>query len=343
MTLSDGVSAVKSASPRTLAEQSQGSPSAPAKARAGARRAKRRRTALFFMAPALIGFLVFFGYPLIATVYYSFTKYDLINPPQFIGFDNYVRMFTTEPLVGVAAYNTLWLVVILTTCRVLFSLGIASVISRLKSGVGLVRTLCYLPTLAPPAAATLAFVFVFNPEFGPVNRFLRLIGIDGGLWFNSPAMSKPALTLLALWGSGELMIIILAALLDVPTEQYEAAELDGAGSVRKFWHVTLPSISPVLLFGVVNSIIYALQFFTQAIVAASASAGTADVAGNSKLIGAPENSTLTYPIWLYVQGFRYFNMGYAAAMAVLLFIVSAGFTWILVRQLRKSQHQEEGT
>lgn len=342
MTPPDGASAVKSASPRTLSEKTDGTPAAPAKARAGARRAKRRRTVFFFMAPALIGFLVFFGYPLIATVYYSFTKYDLINPPQFIGFDNYVRMFTTEPLVGVAAYNTLWLVVILTTCRVLFSLGIASVISRLKSGVGLVRTLCYLPTLAPPAAATLAFVFVFNPEFGPVNRFLRLIGIDGGLWFNSPAMSKPALTLLALWGSGELMIIILAALLDVPTEQYEAAELDGAGPVRRFWHVTLPSISPVLLFGVVNSIIYALQFFTQAIVAASASAGTADVAGNSKLIGAPQNSTLTYPIWLYVQGFRYFNMGYAAAMAVLLFIVSAGFTWILVRQLRKSQHQEEG-
>jgi multiple sugar transport system permease protein len=326
----------------TLAAKTDGSPSAPAKVRAGARRAKRRRTVVLFMAPAFLGFLIFFGYPLIATVYYSFTRYDLINPPVFIGFDNYVRMFTTEPLVGTAAYNTLWLVVILTTCRVLFSLGIASVISRLKSGVGLVRTLCYLPTLAPPAAATLAFVFVFNPEFGPVNRFLRLIGIDGGLWFNSPAMSKPALTLLALWGSGELMIIILAALLDVPTEQYEAAELDGAGAVRKFWHVTLPSISPVLLFGVVNSIIYALQFFTQAIVAASASAGTADVAGNSKLIGAPQNSTLTYPIWLYVQGFRYFNMGYAAAMAVLLFIVSAGFTWILVRQLRKSQHQEEG-
>ncbi|MDX3190658.1 sugar ABC transporter permease [Streptomyces sp. MN03-5084-2B] len=322
--------------------KTDGTPSAPAKVRAGARRAKRRRTVLFFMAPAFIGFLIFFGYPLIATVYYSFARYDLINPPQFIGFDNYIRMFTTEPLVGTAAYNTLWLVVVLTVCRVTFSLGIASVISRLKSGVGLVRTLCYLPTLAPPAAATLAFVFVFNPEFGPVNRFLRLVGIDGGLWFNSPEMSKPALTLLALWGSGELMIIILAALLDVPTEQYEAAELDGAGPIRRFWHVTLPSISPVLLFGVVNSIIYALQFFTQAIVASSASAGTADVAGNSKLIGAPQNSTLTYPIWLYVQGFRYFNMGYAAAMAVLLFIVSSGFTWILVRQLRKSQHQEEG-
>ncbi|GAA1969752.1 sugar ABC transporter permease [Amycolatopsis minnesotensis] len=325
----------------TLPARASGSPAAPVAARRGNRRAKHRRTVLLLLAPAVLGFLIFFGYPLIATVYYSLTRYDLINPPEFIGFDNYARMFTSEQLVGTAAYNTLWLVVVLTVCRVVFSLGIASVISRLKSGVGLVRTLCYLPSLAPPAAATLAFVFLFNPEFGPVNRFLEFVGIDGGLWFNDPGMSKPALTLLALWGSGELMIIILAALLDVPQEQHEAAQIDGAGPVRRFWHVTLPSISPVLLFGVVNSIIYALQFFTQAVVAAAAAAGSADVAGNTKYIGAPQNSTLTYPVWLYVQGFRYFNMGYAAAMAVLLFVVSAGFTWILLRQLRKGQHQEE--
>jgi multiple sugar transport system permease protein len=290
------------------------------------------------MAPAGLGFLVFFAYPLVATVYYSFTRYDLINPPQFIGFDNYVRMFTSEPLIRTAAYNTLWLVVVLTVCRVTFALGVASVISRLKAGVGLVRTLCYLPSLAPPAAATLAFVFLFNSEFGPVNRFLKLVGIDGGLWFNSPTMSKPALSLLALWGSGELMIIILAALLDVPPEQYEAAQLDGAGPIRRFWHVTLPSISPVLTFGVINSIIYALQFFTQAIVAGSAAAGSADVAGNSKYIGAPQNSTLTYPVWLYVQGFRYFNMGYAAAMAVLLLVVSFAITMVIVRNSRRWVH-----
>jgi multiple sugar transport system permease protein len=322
----------------TLSARAAAPPPAPTAVRTAAR---RYRTVALFMAPAGLGFLVFFAYPLVATVYYSFTRYDLINPPQFIGFDNYVRMFTSEPLIRTAAYNTLWLVVVLTVCRVVFALGVASVISRLKAGVGLVRTLCYLPSLAPPAAATLAFVFLFNSEFGPVNRFLKLVGIDGGLWFNSPTMSKPALSLLALWGSGELMIIILAALLDVPPEQYEAAQLDGAGPIRRFWHVTLPSISPVLTFGVINSIIYALQFFTQAIVAGSAAAGSADVAGNSKYIGAPQNSTLTYPVWLYVQGFRYFNMGYAAAMAVLLFVVSAGFTWVLVRQLRRSSHQEE--
>ncbi|MDT7625944.1 MAG: multiple sugar transport system permease protein [Pseudonocardiales bacterium] len=322
----------------TLSARAAAPPPAPTAVRTAAR---RYRTVALFMAPAGLGFLVFFAYPLVATVYYSFTRYDLINPPQFIGFDNYVRMFTSEPLIRTAAYNTLWLVVVLTVCRVAFALGVASVISRLKAGVGLVRTLCYLPSLAPPAAATLAFVFLFNSEFGPVNRFLKLVGIDGGLWFNSPTMSKPALSLLALWGSGELMIIILAALLDVPPEQYEAAQLDGAGPIRRFWHVTLPSISPVLTFGLINSVIYALQFFTQAIVAGSAAAGSADVAGNSKYIGAPQNSTLTYPVWLYVQGFRYFNMGYAAAMAVLLFVVSAGFTWVLVRQLRRSSHQEE--
>ncbi|QFU90787.1 carbohydrate ABC transporter permease [Amycolatopsis sp. YIM 10] len=315
---------------------------APSKRRGPGGRGRRRWTVLAFLAPALVGFLIFFGYPLIATVYYSFTRYDLVNAPEWIGFDNYVRMFTTEPLVGTAAWNTLWLVVVLTVTRVLFSLGVASVIARLKSGVGLIRTLCYLPALAPPAAATLAFVFLFNPEFGPVNRFLRLLGIDGGLWFNDPAMSKPALTLLVLWGSGELMIIILAALLDVPQEQYEAAELDGAGPLRRFWHVTLPTISPVLLFGVVNSIIFALQFFTQAVVASGVASGSSDVAGNTKYIGAPQNSTLTYPVWLYVQGFRYFNMGYAAAMAVLLFVVSFGFTWILVRQLRKASAVEGG-
>jgi multiple sugar transport system permease protein len=324
----------------TLSHPDTDSSPAPAKG-LGRVRSRRRWAVIGFLAPAILGFVIFFAYPLIATVYFSLTRYDLINPPVFIGFDNYVRMFTTEPLVGTAAYNTLWLVIVLTVCRVIFALGTAQIISRLRRGLGLIRTLCYLPALAPPAAATLVFVFVFNPEFGPVNRILRWLGIDGGLWFNDPAMSKPSLTLLVLWGSGELMIIILAALLDVPQEQYESASLDGAGPARRFWHITLPSISPVLMFGIVNSMIFALQFFTQAVVAAAAAAGTADVAGNTKFIGAPQNSTLTYPVWLYVQGFRYSNMGYAAAMAVLLFIVSFAFTAILVRQLRRASHVEE--
>ncbi|SDN36201.1 carbohydrate ABC transporter permease [Allokutzneria albata] len=315
---------------------------APAPRRTARPRSRNRWTVLAFMSPAIVGFVVFFGYPLIATAYFSFTRYDLINAPEWIGFDNYVRMFTSEPLVKVAAWNTLWLVVVLTVARVVFALGVASVIARLKSGVGIIRTLCYLPSLAPPVAATLVFSFLLNPEFGPVNAFLNFVGISSPLWFSDPAWSKPALTLLVLWGSGELMIIILAALLDVPQEQYEAAELDGAGAIRRFWHITLPTISPVLMFGVVNSIIFALQFFTQAVVAGSVASGSADVAGSTKILGFPQNSTLTYPMWLYTQGFRYFNMGYAAAMAVLLFAVSFVFTAILVRQMRRASHVEEG-
>ena len=156
-----------------------------------------------------------------------------------------------------------------------------------------------------------------------------------------PELAKPSLTLLTLWGSGELMIIILAAMLDVPGDLYEAADLDGAGPVMKFRKITLPSIAPVLLFGVVNSIIFALQYFTQAVVAGSVASGLADAVGNSKLIGYPDNSTLTFPVWMYNEGFRSYHMGYASAMAVLLFIVSFAFTAILIRQLRKSQHQEE--
>ncbi|MEJ2859255.1 MULTISPECIES: carbohydrate ABC transporter permease [unclassified Saccharothrix] len=311
---------------------------APARGRS---RARHRRTVLAFLAPAILGFLLFFGYPLVATIAFSFTKYDLINPPEWIGLENYSYMLA-DKLFRTAVYNTLWLVVVLTAARVVFALGVASVIARLKSGVGLVRTLCYLPSLAPPVAATLVFFLVMRPNDGPLDAFLGWFGIEGPLWFADPAWSKPGITAVMLWVSGDLMIIILAAILDVPQEQYEAAELDGAGPLRRWWHITLPSISPVLLFGVVNSIILALQLFTQAVVAGSAASGSADVTGNTKILGFPENSTLTFPVWLYTQGFRYFDMGYAAAMATVLFVVSFAATAVLVQRLRKASYQEEG-
>ncbi|MEU5694719.1 sugar ABC transporter permease [Actinosynnema sp. NPDC020468] len=312
---------------------------APAKGRSRAR-ARNRLTVLAFLAPAGLGFLLFFGYPLVATVVFSFTKYDLINPPEFIGVENYTYMFS-DKLFRTSVYNTLWLVVVLTGARVVFALGVASIVARLKSGAGLVRTLCYLPSLAPPVAATLVFFLVMRPS-GPVDGFLGWFGVDSPLWFSDPDWSKPGITAVMLWVSGDLMIIILAAILDVPQEQYEAAELDGAGPVRRWWHITLPSISPVLLFGVVNSIILALQLFTQAVVAGSAASGSADVTGSTRILGFPENSTLTFPVWLYTQGFRYFDMGYAAAMATVLFVISFIATAFLVQRMRKGSHQEEG-
>lgn len=311
--------------------------------RRGAGRAARRNrwTVLAFMSPWIVGFGVFFAYPLLATVFYSFTSYDLINDPVFVGFRNYVFMFTQDPLVWVSIRNTAFLVVAITIGRVVYGLLAALVLTRIKRGSGVFRTLFYLPALAPPVAAALAFVFLFNPGTGPVNQFLALFGVKGPLWFNDPALAKPTLTILALWASGEIMVVLLASLLDVPAEYHEAAALDGAGPVRRFWHITLPSISPVLLFAVINSIIVGLQYFTEAVVAGAVASGSSDAVGNIASLGYPDNSTLTFPMWLYEQGFHSFNMGYASTMAIVLFVVSAVFTIILVRQLRATGATEE--
>ncbi|WP_214416872.1 carbohydrate ABC transporter permease [Sphaerisporangium fuscum] len=295
---------------------------------------------LAFMAPALVGFAVFFAYPLGALLYYSFTRYDMLNTPTWVGLRNYAFLVAQDPLARKAAYNTVWLVVVITVLRLVFATGVAAVMARIRRGAGLLRTLVYLPALAPPVAATLVFTFLFNPGTGPVNTTLARLGIQGPLWFSDPAWAKPALTLLTLWVSGELIIILMAGMLDVPEELYEAAGLDGAGSLRRFWHITLPSIAPVLVFGVINSIILGLQYFTQAVVAASVASGSADIAGSQRVIGYPDNSTLTFPVWLYQQGFHYYNMGYASAMSIVLFVVSTVFTLYFVQRLRRASHAE---
>lgn len=287
---------------------------------------------LAFLAPWLVGITVFFAYPLGMTVYLSFTSYTMLDAPKPVGLRNYVYLLTEDPHLWQAVRNTGWFLVVMVPAQVLFALGAALVLTRLRSGAGFFRTLFYLPSLAPPVAATVAFVFLFNPATGPVNQFLGLLGIDGPLWFSDPAWAKPGLVLLALWGSGNLIVILLAALLDVPVHLKEAAAIDGASSTQRFRHITLPSIAPVLLFAVVTGMIGALQYFTQAIVAGSVASGSADITPSSQSPGPPEGSTLTLPYWLFVQGFQRFNMGYACALAVLLFVVSLAFIAVLLRR-----------
>ena len=300
---------------------------------------RRRRTVLAFMAPWIIGFSVFIAYPLITTVYLSFTHYDLLQPSRWIGLANYKYMFTRDKQIWPAIYNTLWLVVIMVPLKVMFAFGVALMLTRARQGIGIFRTIFYLPALVPPVAAALGFVYILNPATGPVNGALRMIGIEGPLWFNSPSWSKPALTLLLLWGVGNTMIIFLAALVDVPRSLYESASLDGASAWQRLRWVTLPSISPVILFAAVVGTIEALQLFDQAYVGATVAAGSASSAGDpSNDLGYPENSTLFYPVLLYQQGFRFFNMGYAAAMAVLLLVVSFAITMFIVRNSRRWVH-----
>ena len=300
---------------------------APRRRARGRARRRRRLTVLAFMSPWIVGFAVFFGYPLISTVYLSFTHYDLLQPSRWIGLANYRYMFGEDKQIRPAVTNTLWLVVFAVPLKVLFAFGVALMLTRARRGHRLLPDVFYLPALAPPVAATLGFVYLLNPATGPVNAVLGVVGIDGPLWFNDPGWSKPALTLLLLWGVGNTMIIFLAALVDVPRHLYESAELDGAGPLQRLRWITLPAISPVILFAVVIGTIEALQLFTQAYVGATIAAGSASSAGDpSNDLGYPEDSTLFYPVLLYQQGFRFFNMGYAAAMAVLLLVVSFAIT-----------------
>ena len=287
------------------------------------------------MAPALIGIGVFFLYPLLAAVYFSFTRFDLLTVPEWVGLRNYTYLFTQDSVAGQAALNTLWFVVILVPARMLAALLTSMLLVSLKRGGGFFRTIFYLPALAPPVAATIAFVFLFNPATGPVNEVLSWFGVDGPLWFDSPDWSKPSLVLLGTWAVGDLMVIFLAALLDVPKPLYEAASIDGANAWQRFVHITLPSLSPVLMFAAVTGVIQTLQYFTQAAVAASVASGTATTGGGiSSTFGYPENSTLTYPLHLYVSGFRYYDMGYANALAVVLFLVAFAVTLVLLRRFR---------
>jgi multiple sugar transport system permease protein len=312
----------------------------PERRRARRRAAWRRRgLVVLLMSPWIVGFSVFFAYPLISNAYLSFTHYDLLSKPRWIGTSNYKFLFEKDPSIWPAVKNTLWLIAIMVPLQVVFAIGVAMALTRARSGAGFFRTVFYLPTLAPPVAATLGFVFLLNPATGPVNTILGDVGIDGPLWFNSPTWSKPALVLLALWGIGNTMIIFLAALLDVPRHLYESAELDGANALKRFRWVTLPSISPVILFAVVIGVIEALQYFTQAYVAAQIARG--GQAGDSlSVLGYPEQSTLFFPVLLYQQGFRFFNMGYAAAMAVLLLVVSLAVTAVILRRAGRHVHYQ---
>ncbi|MDX3074556.1 carbohydrate ABC transporter permease [Streptomyces sp. NPDC088354] len=298
-------------------------------------RAKRRREALrtlAFLSPWLIGFSVFFAYPLISTVYFSFMKYDGFTAPTWNGVKNWSYVFNDYPFFWPALRNTLWLVVVMVSLRVVFGLGVGLLITKIKTGAGLFRTAFYLPYLAPPVAATMAFAFLLNPGTGPVNHVLGSLGLPQPGWFNDPTWSKPALTLLALWGIGDLMVIFMAALLDVPKEQYEAAELDGAGAWSRFRYVTLPNISPIVMFAVVTGVIQTMQYYTQPLVAGKVASGIIGGSGQQFEPGYPEKSTLTLPQLVYNLGFQRFDTGAACVIALVLFALAMVFTALLMRR-----------
>jgi multiple sugar transport system permease protein len=279
-----------------------------------------RGVVLLFLSPWIVGFLAFTLYPTLASLYFSFTHYSLLDQPRWVGLANY-RFMVSDPFFWEALRNTIWIVIFGTATSVVFAIGCAMVLVRVKQGAGLYRTIFFVPTMVPAVAATLGFVFILNPG-GPINRLFSFLHIPEPLWFQDPRWSKPGLLLLGLWGIGNTMIIFLASLLDVPKELYEVADIEGATAWQRFRHVTLPLISPVIFFSVVIGVIYGFQYFTEGYVASG---------GDLSTLGDPQGSLLFYGIWLYQQGFQYFHLGYAAAMAWVLFLIIMSCTLVLIR------------
>jgi multiple sugar transport system permease protein len=288
---------------------------------------------LIFLSPWIVGFLVFILYPMVATLYFSFTHYDgLIGSPQWVGLANYKFMFTSDPNFWLAMRNSIWIIIVATPIQILFALGCALALTRVRRGSGAYRTIYYVPTMVPVVAATLGFVFLLNPA-GPVNAILGFFHLPEPLWFQDPQWAKPGLVLLGLWGIGNTMIIFLASLLDVPQQLYDAADIEGASPWQRFRHVTLPMISPVIFFSIVIAVIYGFQYFTEGYIASG---------GDPNNLGSPQGALLFYPIWLYEQGFQAFHLGYASAMAWVLFVIIMACTIILIRSSNRWVHYQGG-
>jgi multiple sugar transport system permease protein len=295
----------------------------PLAARRGARRRTARRLAvgLLFASPWLIGFLVFTVYPILASAWYSLHYYDLLNPPTWLGPGNYQQLLGDD-LFHLALLNTLFMVFVRMPAVLLLGFALALVLNLRLKALKFYRTAFYLPNLLPPVATAILWLFVLDPKNGFLNSFLALFGITGPNWLVDAAWTKPGLMLLELWGAGGVMIIFLAGLRGIPLHLYEAAAIDGAGLWARFRHVTLPQVSPVILYSVVTGTIGAFQYFTQAYVLGGGDA----IDGN---LGGPQQSLLFYGLYLYENAFGYLKMGYASAMAWLLFLLAAAVTVLL--------------
>jgi len=294
------------------------------------------------MSPWIIGFLGFILYPMLATLYYSFTRFDLLSPPRPYGIQNYVYMFTKDPVFWIAVRNTIWIIVWGLPLQIVLSILTAWMLTKPRRGLKTYRTIFFMPSLAPPVAVALAFVFIFNPATGPINVLLGHLGWHNApLWFYDRNWSKPAMLILGLWGIGGTMIIFLAGLLDVPRQLYEAADIEGATGWQKFRHVTLPTISPVIFFSLVTGVIYGFQFFTQAYVASITVSGSSTT-GAAAAVGSPNQSLMFYSVYLWQQGWGNFRFGYASALAWMLFLVTMVCTLILVKTSSRWVHYAGG-
>ncbi len=297
---------------------------------------RRNLYAYLFVAPWLLSLLVFTTYPMLASFYFAMTRYTIVQPATWIGSKNFEVMFTQDPLYWTSVWNTLIYALAAVPLQMLVALWLATLLNQSTRGIGFYRTAYYLPALVPTVATTLLWMLILDPRAGLFNAGLQAVGLPKLGWMYSSTWAKPSLVLIAVWvGVGQPMLIFLAGLRDVPQTLIEAAKIDGANSWQRYFRVTLPLLTPTIFFNLVMSIIASFQVFTTAFVATATATG-ATAAG-------PLNSLLMYMVHLYRQGFRYFSMGYASAMAVVLFVMLVLLTLLVVRSSSAWVHYEGET
>jgi multiple sugar transport system permease protein len=277
-----------------------------------------------FSLPWIIGFLLFTAGPLLASFYYSFTNADIFQSPVWVGLANY-RALLKDGLFFSSVWNTVYVAVIGVPLTLALALLLAIALSFPVRGQPLYRAIVYLPAIVPVVATSYLFEWVLNSQNGYLDRFLAIVHLPQPDWLESPSWTRPGLLLLTLWGVGGSAVIYLAALKQVPQTRYEAAAIDGANAWQRFWHVTWPALTPVTLFLLIISSILYLQIFTQPYLIAQ---GT-QIGANPYYAG-PNNSLLTYTIYLFQNAFMFLKMGYASAMAWVLFLFIGLWTAVLL-------------
>lgn len=273
------------------------------------------RDAYLFILPWFLGFLLFTAGPMLASLYISFTRWEIVTPSVWVGLAQYEKLFADDRF-WLSLYNTSYYVFIGVPLHLLMALLAALAVNLNLRGIRFFRTAYYVPSLTPVVANSILWVWIFHPEWGLANAFLEWMGLEGLYWLQDRRLAKPALIIMSFWSIGGQMVILLAGLKGIPETLYEAASIDGANWWSRFWQVTLPLLTPALFFNLIIAIIGAFQVFTQAFIMTD---------------GGPNYATLFYLLYLYRAAFENFRMGYASAMAWVLFVIVLIFTFIQFR------------
>lgn len=288
---------------------------------------ERRESAWFYLMifPWLFGFFTLTVYPMVASIYYSFTNWNMFQTAKYVGVQNYAKLFSNSTFYT-ALYNTFYYALLYVPLSMIISLFLAWLLNRNIRGRRIYRTLFYIPTLVPVVVSALIFMWILAPE-GILNRLLAMLNIQGPAWFYDAKWSKPGLIIMSLWGLGTGFVLLLSGMQGIPKELYEACYLDGATAWHEFRYITMPMLSPMILYNLVMNIISALQIFTQPYVLGSQNG----MPGRTGLGGGVENSFLSMVQLLYNQAFKQYKMGYASALAWVLFIIILLLTMLVMK------------